>query len=102
NLERFSLGGRADLRQVSYGSHAADSLGLVVDVPNPRLLDTMVVRAAAADLEAFGRRLDSAFVRWERRDAVESYVTFRARRDTSVSIDAGADVAWSDEARRVR
>lgn len=102
NVEEFSLGGRATFRQLTYGEHAADSLGLTVDVPDPLALDTMTIRAAATDLAVFGRALDSASVRWERRDSAHSSLTLTARRDTSVAIDADAEIDWTETAKRVR
>ena len=102
NVERFSLGGRAYLRQVEYGGHSADSLHLIIDVPNPRALDTMTVRAVATDVVVLGRDLDALDLRWERRDSVNSSLSVGARRDTSLELAANLELDWTDTARSVR
>ncbi len=102
NVERFSLGGRAHLRQFEYGGHSADSLHLTVDVPDPLSFDTVTVRAAATDLIVFGRDFDELDLRWERLDSLRSSLALGVRRDTSVSLDANAEIEWSDAVRRVR
>lgn len=102
NLDRFSLGGRATARELTYGPHAADSLGMTVDIPNPRLLDTMTVRAVASSARVFDRPLDTLAVRWERRDAAHSRLDLQARRDTTVALQANAELDWTDSAKRVR
>lgn len=102
NVDRFSLGGRATFRDLTYGPHAADSLGMTVDVPNPRLRDTMTVRAVAAAVRVFDRPLDTLAVRWERRDAANSRLDLRAGRDTTVALQANAELDWTDTAKRVR
>jgi hypothetical protein len=102
NVERFSLGGRAHFRQLEYAGHSADSLHLTVDVPDPRALDTVTVRVAATDVTAFGRDFDALTLRWERRDSVNSSLALTAHRDTAVTLDASAEIVWSEAVRRVR
>ncbi|HSM09390.1 MAG TPA: translocation/assembly module TamB domain-containing protein [Gemmatimonadota bacterium] len=102
NVDRFSLGGRAHLRQFEYGGHSADSLHLTVDVPDPLSFDTVTVRAAATDLVVFGRDFDALDLRWERRDSLHSSLALGVRRDTTVSLDANAEIEWSDAVQRVR
>jgi hypothetical protein len=102
NLDRFSFGGRATFRDLTYGPHAADSLGMTLDVPNPRLLDTMTVRAVASAVHVFDRPLDTLAVRWERRDAANSSLDLHARRDSTVDLQADAELDWSATAKRVR
>ncbi|MGD8495397.1 MAG: translocation/assembly module TamB domain-containing protein [Gemmatimonadales bacterium] len=102
NLERFSLGGRATFRDLTYGPHAADSLGMTLDVPNPRNPDTMTVRGLATGVRVLDRPLDTLAVRWERRDAASSSLDLRASRDTTVALLADADLVWTDSTKRVR
>lgn len=102
NVDRFALGGRAHLERLEYGGHSADSLHLTVDVPDPLSFDSVTVRAAASDLAVFGREFDALDLRWERRDSLRSSLALGIRRDTMVSLDANAEIEWSDAVRRVR
>ncbi|MFW6088695.1 MAG: translocation/assembly module TamB domain-containing protein [Gemmatimonadota bacterium] len=102
NIERFSLGGRAHVEQFEYAGHVADSLHVTVDVPDPRSFDTVTVRAAASELTVFGRDFDALDLRWERRDSVHSSLSLGLRRDTTTSLDANAEIEWSDAVRHVR
>lgn len=102
NLDRYSFGGRAILSDVAYADHRADSVSMTLDIPNPRALDTLTLRASATGAEVFGRRLDELGFRWERRDSASSNVMLTARRDTSVFVDLASEVDWTERLKRIR
>lgn len=102
SLPDFSLGGRVYARRLSYGGHAADSLELTVDVPDPEALNVVTARLAATDVVVFGRPLDELGVRWARRDSARSSLTLRAVREGGMAIDAAAELDWTERAQRTR
>lgn len=102
NVEQFSFGGRVNARSLEFGGHRADSVQLTIDVPDPRDLGTLSVRAEAVNAKVFGVLLDQLHIRWVRQDAARSSLELSALRDTTISLDSKTYLDWTEEAKRVR
>ncbi len=102
NVKQFSFGGRVNARSLEFGGHRADSLQLTVDVPDPRDLSTVSIRAEGKNATVFGVFLDQLRIRWVRQDAARSSLELSAQRDTTISLDSKTFLDWTEEAKRVR
>ncbi len=101
NIHDFSFGGRLNGRDVSYGPARADSVLLTVDIDDPRVLDRLTASATLWTLHGIGVTLDTVDVLWVQRDSAVSEVDVYARRDTTLELDTGTRILWTETERRL-
>ncbi len=101
NIHDYSFGGRLIGLDTSFGSVGADSLQMTVDIADPTVLDTLVVRTTAWGAAAARVSSDSLFVRWQRIGPADSDLEFFSRRDSTVELDVHMRLHWTETLRRV-
>ncbi len=101
NIHDYSFGGRLIGLDTSFGAVRADSLQMTVDIADPTVLDTLVVRTNAWGARAARVSADSLFVRWQRIGPADSDLEFYSRRDSTVELDGHMRLRWTEALRRI-
>lgn len=99
NLGDYSLGGRVEARDVTYGAWGADSLRGTLDAAGAATADSFVVNARASGVALPTRGLDFLALRVERTGPGAADVRLQAVQEPDLRLSAEAGVGWAGERR---
>lgn len=102
SVEDPSFGGNARARNLAWGDLRTDSILVILDIADPRKLDSLVAHGSAWASSIYGRQLDSLDVTWTRHTAESHELSLHATRDTSLEFEVSAGILWTERQKAFR